>query len=227
MAPGTSVSAEPQAAVTEAPVLRQLGLSDPSAFDEISRRHGTRLKTVAERVVRCSETAAEVVQDVLLRVWRDRASIEIRGHLGGYLARAVRNRALDLHKRHRLESRWLERETAAVGQVERERIQAPLLGAPEDREDREERLALAVDRLPGKRREVILLRWRDDLSYADIARRLGISAKTVETQINRGLRALRASLREPGEESARPRARSGGSVNGNQGARSQPVVRGG
>ena len=84
-------------------------MPETTSFDAIALEHGDRLRAVARRVVGCDETAAELVQDGLFRVWRDRASITIREHLGGYLARAVRNRALDHIKRRRLEARWLER----------------------------------------------------------------------------------------------------------------------
>jgi RNA polymerase sigma-70 factor (ECF subfamily) len=160
-------------------------------FDALARIHGPRLRTVALRVTRCHEAAAEVVQDVFLRLWRDRQSLEIREHLAGYLATAVRNRAIDLARRRRRESRWIERESAEREQAESERIRGDAGAVPEFVVAG---LAAALATLPAKRREIMLLRWRDELSYADIARRLGISAKTVENQISRGLKALRASL---------------------------------
>ena len=52
----------------------------------------------------------------------------------------------------------------------------------------------AVAALPPKRREAILLRWRDGLSHREIARALGVSVKTVENQIGRGLKTLREAL---------------------------------
>jgi RNA polymerase sigma-70 factor (ECF subfamily) len=61
-------------------------------------------------------------------------------------------------------------------------------------------LAAAVERaladLPPKRSEVCKLRLIDDLSYAQIADRLGICEKTVETQLARGLKFLRDRIRE-------------------------------
>ena len=50
--------------------------------------------------------------------------------------------------------------------------------------------------MPEKRRAVCVLRWVDGLSYAEIAERLGIAEKTVETQIGRGLRFLRERVAE-------------------------------
>lgn len=173
-------------------MLQRLQDSDRTAFDEIVRNHDARLRAVAHRVVGCPDTAAEVVQDVFFRLWRDRNTIEIRDHLGGYLARAVRNRALDRQKRLRLEYRWLEREVVETEQAEVERISGALTDSGSH--DRGGQLLQALEQLPARRREIMLLRWRDGLSYAEIASRLGLSAKTVENQISRGLKTLREVL---------------------------------
>ena len=53
----------------------------------------------------------------------------------------------------------------------------------------------ALDDLPPKRSAVCKLRLIDELSYAQIAERLGISEKTVETQLARGLKFLRERMR--------------------------------
>jgi RNA polymerase sigma-70 factor (ECF subfamily) len=52
----------------------------------------------------------------------------------------------------------------------------------------------AIGELPVRRREVFLLRFTEGLSYDAIAKRLGVATKTVETQIARGLKHVRASL---------------------------------
>lgn len=61
-------------------------------------------------------------------------------------------------------------------------------------------LAAAVERaladLPPKRSAVCRLRLIEGLSYAQIANQLGISAKTVETQLARGLKFLRDRIRQ-------------------------------
>jgi RNA polymerase sigma-70 factor (ECF subfamily) len=65
------------------------------------------------------------------------------------------------------------------------------------------RLADAFDRLPDRCREVVWLRRVEDLSQRDVAMRLGISEKTVEKHIAKGMRMLAAHL-FGGDEAARP-----------------------
>src|SRR5690606_37490994 len=63
------------------------------------------------------------------------------------------------------------------------------------------RLSDALDRLPARCREVVWLRRVEDLSQKDVALRLGISEKTVEKQIAKGMRLLADAL-YAGEPSA-------------------------
>ena len=53
------------------------------------------------------------------------------------------------------------------------------------------RLWTAIDRLPAKRREILLLSKRDGLSYSEIAARMGISENTVHNQLSKALQTLR------------------------------------
>jgi len=172
--------------VTPASVVARLRSGDHHAFDELAREHRADLEAVARRVIRCSEIAADIVQDVLYRLWRDRERLMIEGPLRPYLRRAVRNRALDQVKRHRVESKWREREL-----VEQADALSP---ARDDGPDWDQAIVQALGELPAKRRQAILLRWAHDLSYQEIATRLGVSVKTIENQIGRGLKTLRAAL---------------------------------
>ena len=55
------------------------------------------------------------------------------------------------------------------------------------------RLWTAIDTLPLKRREILLLSKRDGLSYAEIAARMGISENTVHNQLTKAMQTLRGS----------------------------------
>jgi RNA polymerase sigma-70 factor (sigma-E family) len=118
--------------------------------------------------------AEEVVQDAFVRV-----------HLAGdrvqeplpYLRRAVVNGARSSLRRLRVRSR-------APLEVVRD------VPAPADRQD----VMNALRRLPARQRECLVLRYYNDLSEADIAAALGISAGSVKTHTSRGLAALEKTL---------------------------------
>jgi len=120
----------------------------------------------------------DVVQDCFVRLLE--ASVEPR-NVRAWLYAAVRNRCIDLLRQssHSVEPLAVSQE-AATDEEQQERSL------------REARLWEAIDALPARCREVFLLSKRDGLTYAQIAQRLGLSEKTVEHQVSKALKRLRA-----------------------------------
>jgi len=134
-----------------------------------------------QRFVGSSETAKEIVQEAFLRTYRQRESVTT---LRAFLFSTARNLAANEY-RHR---RTMERD--ALGnfgdswvKTERESLEAELL-----RDERNQLIQEAIDRLPPQCRAAFALRVFHECSYKEVADRLGISAKTVEKHIARGLR---------------------------------------
>lgn len=173
---------------------------DEAAFAVIFHRYVTHLCAFAYRYVESRDLAAELVQDVFLKIWRNREQWDVTESLKAYLYRATRNHALDFLKHERVEQRWAEA-------VARERLvdDALTLAAP-SADSRADELAAeltrVLDHLPERRRQVFLLRWHHDLSYAEIAELMGTTPKTVENQMTRALRTLREHLRGGGADGA-------------------------
>jgi RNA polymerase sigma-70 factor, ECF subfamily len=163
---------------------------DIAAFERLYRAYWQRLYAFAFRYVRSRDDAEDVTQDVLLRIWRSRASWAPAGTVASYLYLAVRNAARDRLERVAVARR--HRGRAGVGAVATAAEVQSHLEAAE--------LAAAVERaladLPPKRSTVCKLRLIEGLSYAEIAKRLGISEKTVETQLARGLKFLRERIQQ-------------------------------
>ncbi len=170
-------------------MLRRLRDGDQSAFNVLFQRHSEPLTRFVARMVETRHVAAELVQDVFLRVWSGRAVLDIRGDFHSYLRRAARNRALDWLRREGLHREWEQtavHETQTVGDVH---------ASDQDRMARmSEALAQTLAAMPERRREVCQLRWREGLGPSAIAERLGVSVKTVESHITLGLKAVRASV---------------------------------
>jgi len=164
---------------------------DEQAFEAVFSTYAGQLQEVARRIVRCREAATEIVQEVFYRVWRNRDNLEIREQLAGYLYRATRNRALDHLKRRQLERQWQAEAWRARAAATPDSSSA----ASADQGEVADAFVEALARLPERRRLVLMLRFRDGLSYQEIAERLGIAVKTVENQVGRGLKEVRARLR--------------------------------
>jgi RNA polymerase sigma-70 factor (ECF subfamily) len=163
---------------------------DPSlAFDALVREHYGRLCNFVFRFVGSRDVAEDIVQDVFARLWRSHESFDIKDPLP-YLYQSVRNRAVSYRRQTVVRDRW--REQAAS--VADERLPATTASSELDAADLADAIARAVNELPDRCRLVFTMSREQDLTYAEIASALGISVKTVETQMGRALKALRTRL---------------------------------
>jgi RNA polymerase sigma-70 factor (ECF subfamily) len=173
--------------VDERELLAGIRQGDEDAFDAIFRAHYPPLVGVAERMLHSRAIAEEIVQDVMLELWRRRESLPIEDSLRAYLFRATRNRALN-HVRHGRVER--EGEPHAVGAT----AEPPTAPSTLLEEEIDTALREALGNLPSRCREVFELSRVHGLRYAEIAATLGISVKTVEAQMGKALRILRERL---------------------------------
>ncbi len=160
------------------------GIED--GFDAIFRAHYASLVGFAEFILKDRPAAEDVAQEVMLELWRRRSDVVLETSLRAYLLQAARNRALN-QIRHR----------KVVGTVDPLAV-SPAPAPHADRLVLEEEMDLVVRRavreLPDRCREVFELSRVHGLRYAEIARTLEISIKTVEAQMGRALRTIREKL---------------------------------
>ncbi len=180
-------AASAERADEERHLFARLGAGDEGAFDVLFRAWYAPLVRVAEGVVRERAIAEEVVQDVLLEVWRRREQLGDEESPRAYLIRATRNRALN-HIRHlRVQDRstpYVATRTEVAAEGSARVVESELDDAIRD----------AVAELPPRCREVFELSRVHNLSYAEIATSLSISVKTVEAQMGKALRLMRERL---------------------------------
>jgi RNA polymerase sigma-70 factor (ECF subfamily) len=160
---------------------------DHGAFDALFRAAYAQLVGVTRSIVRDADVAEEIVQEVLLELWRRRESLVVEDSLRAYLFRSTRNRALN-HLRHLAVERRGEpyaRSEAAVSPRADARLSAAEIEAA---------VRQAIANLPDRCREVFELSRLHGLKYSEIAQTLGISIKTVEAQMGKALRVLREEL---------------------------------
>ena len=157
------------------------------------RAYSGLLYRVALSVVRNAAEAEDVVQDVFVRVLQQRRSSEVR-EWRPWLVRIAWNLALDrIARRRRVPMEQMD-EMFAAGMVSREVAADDALAEA----GRMKAVLDAIDRLPKKEREVLLLSAMDELSTAEIGAVLGRSESSVRSLMFRARGHLRERLERSG-----------------------------
>ena len=148
-------------------------------IDSIAKRH-------------CGEnSAADVTQEVFLRVWNNIDRIdESRGSLRAYLVTVARGVSIDFARRdsarRRREDLCGRDTTRADGDPNQHVIRAEEVS----------RLTGALGGLAPDERRAIMTAFYDDMSYREVATRLGIPEGTAKSRIRHGLTTLRSALHD-------------------------------
>jgi RNA polymerase sigma-70 factor (ECF subfamily) len=162
--------------------------TDGEAFMEaLYRAYYRSLATAAYRVVQDKAVAEDLVQEVLLNVWKNRDTLAITSTYQAYLTRAVMNAALRHTTRQKRQVAWDE---ASLPESGRNTTDEHVHG-----QEAEAAVAVALAALPPQCRAVFLLSRQDGLSYQQIAEALEVAPKTVENQMGKALRLLRQGLK--------------------------------
>ncbi|MCR5519929.1 MAG: sigma-70 family RNA polymerase sigma factor [Bacteroidales bacterium] len=136
------------------------------------------------------DAAEDVVSSCFEALWEHLSGGAAVSNVRAYLYVSVRNSCLDHLKKNRQDTLDLDKlqPSDADGLITDEEAV--------DRSRVEARLWTAIDKMPARRREVLLLAKRDGLSYAEIASELGISENTVRNTLDSAMKSLRSSRRE-------------------------------
>lgn len=157
---------------------------DETAFTQLLREFGARTLAYARGLV--GDDADDVQQEAWLAVYRGIRHLNDPAAFPVWLFRTTRHRALNWLRRHR-------RERELLDDVPLEQV--PVVAADDDavRLDGPE-LTAAIAGLPPPQREALLLRYRDDLSYAQIALVVGCPIGTVRARLHYAKKRLQQLL---------------------------------
>jgi RNA polymerase sigma-70 factor (ECF subfamily) len=164
---------------------------DHEAFAALIGRYETRVVRLVRGMVPESDVE-DVTQDAFLKAYRKLGAFDGRSSFYTWLYRITANTAMDWRKR------------------EKHRRHAPLPEGPEgedavpaedagpetatSRRELKARIDAAIEALPDKYHEILVLREIEGLSYEDISARLGMSKGTVESRLFRARERLRERL---------------------------------
>ena len=167
---------------------------DPSAFEEIVRRHQYRVYNLAYRMLRDHDDAEDLTQEAFLRVFQSLPRLRHDRALGAYITRVAANLCLTWLRTRR---RHPEQTTDPT-----DLASVPTPAGSE----RHEQLQAAVSDLAPKYRLAVTAFYLEGCSYKEAAHILGITPRALKTRLHRARTMLRKAVAAPdtaaGEESA-------------------------
>lgn len=166
-------------------LMSDVAQGDMVAFEQLVRRHQVSIWNAAFRLLRNGDDAEDVAQDAFLRVLRAAGRYRPTAAFRTYLYRIVTRLCRD-RRRKMAPSSCLDPD----GEI------TPTPSPAEDVIRKEERRAVqdALTSLPDTQKEAIVLRYYENLSYAELGQVIGKSPKGVERLLARGRSALAARL---------------------------------
>lgn len=169
-------------------LLDRLAADDEAAFRMLVERHIDRAYAIALRIVGNAADAEDVVQDTMLKIWSHRGRWQHgRAKFSTWLYRVISNRCIDLRRKPRNENvetvpEMADSQPGAVEVIERNQVN--------------DMLELAMQRLPEQQRVAVILSYHENMSNGEIAQVMDTTIAAVESLLKRGRQQLRQLLRK-------------------------------
>ena len=171
-------------------LLVKLKNDDQSAFTVIFTKYYTDLVRFSFGFTRNSDLSEEIVQEVFLKLWENRSSLDIHTSLKSFLLKNVQNRSIDSLRHTGITNKY----TSTV-------LDHPILSQNDTENyilysELEASFTHAMNKIPIQYAEVFRMSRMETLTYQELADKLGVSVRTVEVRIGKALVLLREELKD-------------------------------
>ncbi|MGE4586097.1 MAG: RNA polymerase sigma-70 factor [Mangrovibacterium sp.] len=168
---------------------KKIKKGDMNAFDLLYSTYSQKLYGFAFSMTKSHEDAKEVVQETFFKIWEKRSQINPSVSIQAFLFSISYHTTIDLMRKRLKEDKYRTYLKAQSSVYENTAEDNPVYY--------KELICIlnkVVRELPEQRRKIYMLSREDGLSHREIAKKLNISGKTVENQINMALKAIRKQL---------------------------------
>jgi RNA polymerase sigma-70 factor (family 1) len=169
-------------------LLNHLSKNDEDAFREIFVLFSDQVYSFSFKLTRDRITAEEMVQEVFLKIWIKRSTLNEIENLSSYLFIITKNLVLNVLKRKAFEER-----AKAIFIVEAEKVRCDT----EEKvihDDYERILNKTVSQLPPQQKLIYAMCHHEGLQYQEVAQKLKISRLTVKTHMHQALKTIKAQF---------------------------------
>jgi RNA polymerase sigma-70 factor (ECF subfamily) len=179
---------------------------DQAAWEQIVRQNWRKVFNVAYKFVGRHDEAEDLTQDIFLKIFKALKTFDRRANFQTWIISISRNLCIDHYRSVRKERQTIARDVDASDLQPATTDRGPYASA--EHQDLRAQLRQALATLPITLRTAVVLRDLQELSYQEIADRLGLPEGTVKSRINRGRIELAHQLRRLQEnQPVQPRKR--------------------
>jgi RNA polymerase sigma-70 factor (ECF subfamily) len=173
---------------TDTDLFGKIKSGDVASFEQLFKKFYPELCFYATRLVKNSDVAEEIVQDFFVKLWEKKHTLDINTSLKNYLYRSVKNLCLNFVEHNKVKNKF--KKYTLSNSLHSEQTEFDFLEI-----DLYEKLEDAIYSLPEKRQKIFRLNREEGLKYREIAEKLNLSIKTVETQMGLAFKYLREKLK--------------------------------
>ena len=172
----------------EREILKRLIEGDVEAFEKIYRSYSPRLYAKLLRLVKTIPQTEEILQEVFIKIWEYRSSIDLEKSFHAFLFKIAENKVYDFFRKTTRDQK-LKAELMTIATEDD-------LAIKEYIKDEEKLVLLqnAVAALPTQRQQVFRLVKLERRSYKEVSEILGISMSTISDHIVKATKSIRAQL---------------------------------
>ena len=170
-------------------LLTRLKNGDVLAFDRIYELYSHKLYSFVFRILKNESEAADIVQEVFVKIWESRDKLGDYKLLNSYIFTIAYNFSISLIRKRISSNKYLERlKNSSVI------VTAPAIISEIEFNELNVQVERLISQLPERQKQVYLLHRENGLTYSEIANQMGISKNTVENHMVKALKYLRENM---------------------------------
>ena len=176
--------------INDSEIIGRIRKGDVAQFESLFRSSYVSLVRYAMTLIKDHDTAEEIVQDLFFRIWKEKEKMKIESSLNGYLFRSVHNKCLHYIEHNKVVLKYAEE--MSHRRTENQDNPSDILHYKE----LQAKIAVILEKLPERCGKIFCMSRFEGLKYNEIAAKLSVSVKTVESNMGRALKEFRKELKE-------------------------------
>ncbi len=170
-------------------LVKRLKSGDMSAFDEIYHRYGNQVFAFIFKFIKNEQDTEEITQEVFVKLWESRNKLNTYQSFDSFLFTVAYNLTISLFRKRISEKKYINHLQSIQSQL----VQVNVIDKLQY-EQLNEQVAMLIEKLPTRQKEVFKMSRQQGMTYQEIASRLGLSVNTVENHMVKALSFLKSNL---------------------------------